>query len=124
MIKSLARIGDKDSADNIKELAQCFVRQLNPLKIFLFGSFADGTYTDESDYDFYIVIDDGRDVGIASDQAYKSIRLIQRRSVDIVVGTSSRFDMISQTSGSMQIESVVGKKGILLYEKKTDNIKN
>ena len=35
--------------------------EVNPLKVILFGSFANGTYMDESDYDFYLVIDDGRE---------------------------------------------------------------
>ncbi len=30
--------------------------------IILFDSFADGTYTDESDYDLYLVVDDGCNV--------------------------------------------------------------
>ena len=53
-ITSLSRISDQDSIDNIREMTSCFVQNLDPLKVILFGSFADGSYTDESDYDFYI----------------------------------------------------------------------
>ena len=114
---SLEQIQDRSSAENIEELTQCFVKQLNPMKVFLFGSFADGSYDDESDYDFYIVISDGENVGEASDQAYKAIRLIQNRPVDIVIGTTSRFDRIGSTTGTLQIEGEVARKGILLYDR-------
>ena len=114
---SLEQIQDRSSAENIEELTQCFVKQLNPMKVFLFGSFADGSYDDESDYDFYIVISDGENVGEASDQAYKAIRFIQNRPVDIVIGTTSRFDRIGSTTGTLQIEGEVARKGILLYDR-------
>ena len=117
MSVSLAQIEDRNSAENIEQLTQCFVRQLNPLKVFLFGSFADGSYTDESDYDFYIVIGDEENVGEASDQAYKSIRFVQNRPVDIVIGTRSRFERVGRSSGTLQIEGEVARKGILLYER-------
>lgn len=88
-VESLSRIKDIDSVDNIKEMTRCFVAQVNPLMVILFGSFANGTYTDESDYDFYLVIDDGRSVGEATDEAYNSVMYIKKRPVDIVVGTNS-----------------------------------
>ena len=83
-----------------------------------FGSFADGSYTDESDYDFYIVIDDEGNTGTVSDQAYRSLRSVQNRPVDIVVGTNSRFEKIAAFPGSLQIEGEVVRNGILLYDKK------
>jgi predicted nucleotidyltransferase len=41
----------------IEELKNNFVNQLSPVKIYLFGSYANDTYTDESDLDFYIIND-------------------------------------------------------------------
>ena len=113
----LGQIQDRSSAENIEELTRCFVKQLNPMKVFLFGSFADGSYDDESDYDFYIVISDGENVGEASDQAYKAIRFVQNRPVDIVIGTSSRFDRVGRSTGTLQIEGEVARKGVLLYDR-------
>ena len=113
----LSIVRDKSSAENIQAIAQCFVRQLDPLKVFLFGSFAVGKYTDESDYDFYIVIPDGASVGEASDKAYKSIRYVQDCPVDIVVGTKSRFDRIGPSQDSLFVEGEVYRNGILLYDR-------
>ena len=56
-IESLSRIKDQEALNNIQEMTRCFISQVNPLKVILFGSFANCTYTDQSDFDFYIVID-------------------------------------------------------------------
>ena len=103
-ITSLSRISDQDSIDNIREMTSCFVQNLDPLKVILFGSFADGSYTDDSDYDFYIVVDDGRDVGTATNQAYRAVRHVKRRPVDIVVGTNTRFEKKSRADYSLMVE--------------------
>lgn len=115
-IESLSRISDRASVDNIKELTACFVSQLDPLKVILFGSFADGSYTDESDYDFYIVVNDGRNIGEETDKAYRSVRYVKRRPVDIVVGTNSRFERKGNSRHSLMVEGEVARNGILLYD--------
>ena len=62
----------------IEELKEQFISQLKPLKIFLFGSFADGTYTEESDFDFYIIVsDEVKELKDLTTQAYRSIRKIK-----------------------------------------------
>ena len=115
-ITSLSKIADQDSVENIREMTSCFVRNLDPLKVILFGSFADGSYTDDSDFDFYIVVDDGKDVGAATNQAYRAVRNVKRRPVDIVVGTSTRFEKKSHADYSMMVEGEVFRNGILLYD--------
>ena len=97
-IENLVRIRDQASVANIRQITDCFVSQINPLKVILFGSFADGTYTEDSDYDFYIVVNDGRNISETSYQAYKSIRDVMIRPVDIVVGTNTRFESKSRGS--------------------------
>lgn len=77
----------------IRELTNHFVEQLLPVRIYLFGSFADSTYTEESDFDFYIIVQDAvSDILAETTKAYKSIRKVKQRPVDIVVGTVSRFE--------------------------------
>ena len=46
--------------DEIQALKDRFIEQLSPLKVYLFGSYAYGTPGADSDYDFYIVVDDSR----------------------------------------------------------------
>ena len=45
-------------------------------------------------------------------EAYKSIRSVRSRAVDIVIGTESRFESRKNRSG---IENEVMNKGVLLY---------
>ena len=64
--------------EKIEELKEQFISQLKPLKIYLFGSFADGTYTEESDFDFYIIVsDEVKELKDLTTQAYRSIRKIK-----------------------------------------------
>ncbi|MCC8082115.1 MAG: nucleotidyltransferase domain-containing protein [Lachnospiraceae bacterium] len=84
-----------------------------PRRVYLFGSFAKGTYNDDSDYDFYVVVpDDAGDKIELSQKAYKSLRGIRRRPVDIVVGYESSFDRRAQSN---TLEKIVKQEGILLY---------
>lgn len=115
-IEGLSQIQDQSAVANIQQITDCIVSHISPLKVILFGSFADGTYTENSDYDLYIVVNDGRSISDASFQAYKSIRDVMIRPVDIVVGTNTRFESKSRARNSLMIEGEVFKNGILLYD--------
>lgn len=98
----------------INELKDCMVRELSPLRIYLFGSFAEGKQQEDSDYDFYIVVKDSSDnISDLTTQAYKSVRKVKKRPVDIIVGTESRFEH-RKTMPSIEYE--VNNKGVLLYD--------
>ena len=104
--------------EEIEELKEQFISQLNPLKIYLFGSFANATYTEESDFDFYIIVsNEVKELKDLTTQAYRSIRKIKKRSVDIIIGTESTFE---NKKNSPSVENEVMKKGILLYESESE----
>ena len=101
------------SVTEIEELKEQFIKQLSPVRIYLFGSFASGTYQENSDFDFYIVVKDGsKDIAGLTTQAYRSIRHINKRPVDIVLGTESRFE---ERKKIPSVENEVYEKGVLLY---------
>lgn len=80
----------------------------------MFGSFANDTYNEESDFGFYIVVDDDvKDMVEMTTRAYKAIRKVKRRPVDIIVGTKTRFET---RKNMMSVENEVYKKGVLLYD--------
>ena len=82
-----------------------------PKRIYLFGSFAN----EDSDYDFYVVVpDDAGNKIELSQKAYKSLRGVRKRPVDIVVGYESSFD---ERAKKNTLEKVVKQEGVLLYEK-------
>ena len=97
----------------INLIKEKFVDRLAPQKIYLFGSYAKGTANEDSDFDFYIVFKEGTEnlVDLTA-EAYKSIRNVRRRAVDIIIGTESRFE---NRKCRMGIESEVANTGVLLY---------
>lgn len=99
--------------NEIEELNKQFIEQLSPIKVYLFGSYANGSYTKDSDFDFYIVVrDEVTDLVGVTSQAYRAIRNVKQRSVDIIVGTESRFE---QRKAFPSVENEVYQKGVLLY---------
>ncbi len=101
------------SMNEIDDLKNCFIENLAPVRIYLFGSFAEGRQTEESDFDFYIVVDDHlKNIIAETRKAYKSIRDVKKRPVDIVVGSNKRFE---ERKNIPSLEFEVDKKGVLLY---------
>lgn len=99
--------------NEIEELKNRFVDNLMPVRIYLFGSYAAGNYTEDSDLDFYIVVDDDiSDLPAVTTAAYRAIRYVKQRPVDIIVGTESRFEA---RKGVPSVENEVFRKGVLLY---------
>ena len=97
----------------INEIKDRLVQTLSPKQIYLFGSFAKGTNNDNSDYDFYIVVSDNSGDRVSmSQKAYKSLRGIRKRPVDILIGYESTFN---DRKNAATIENVVKKEGVLLY---------
>ena len=99
--------------EEILQMKDRIVDELSPLQVYLFGSCAYGTPGPDSDYDIYIVIgDDQTDWHEQTVRAYKAIRSIRTRPVDILVGTKSEFE---RRKRYVSIEQEVAQKGILLY---------
>lgn len=99
--------------DEINAIKEKLIFSIMPKRIYLFGSYAKDTYTDESDYDFYLVVSDNAGNKIAlSQKAYKSLRGIRKKPVDIVIGYESVF---IEREKEESLEKIVKKEGILLY---------
>lgn len=122
-IENLEKIDNKLYAENIQRIVQEFIDKVRPLKIILFGSFAKGSYTDESDFDFYLVVEDGTDIRETMRQARRATIDIKQRPVDIVVGTNSRFEEKRKMEYTQMVEGEVERDGILLYENNIEGVK-
>ncbi|MCL2087983.1 MAG: nucleotidyltransferase domain-containing protein [Oscillospiraceae bacterium] len=85
-------------------------------KLYLFGSYANGTPNENSDYDFYMVIpnDSIRPLD-AINKAYMSMRGLKRRPVDILAGTA---DVFSRRAKGITLERKIAREGVVLYERK------
>lgn len=102
--------------EEIEAIKNQFVKSLNPLAIYLFGSFANGTEKEDSDFDFYIVMDNGtKDVKDLAADAYYSLKdLDRKRPVDILIGTEEKFNR--RKTLKLSIERQVNDNGIIIYE--------
>ncbi|MCL1880772.1 MAG: nucleotidyltransferase domain-containing protein, partial [Oscillospiraceae bacterium] len=84
-------------------------------KLYLFGSYAYGTPTEDSDYDFYMVIpNNGMRPIDASIEAQSSLWGLNVGAVDIVAGTSETF---ARRSIAPTLERKIACEGVMLYER-------
>ena len=106
---------DANIAENseIKRIVEAILGAVPALEIYLFGSFANGTAREDSDFDFYVVIpDDGMR---AIEATWKIQGAIENgtRGIDMLVGTRSKFDRYKDTLSFIEREVV--KTGVKLY---------
>lgn len=101
--------------EQIDKAAHAIADAVHPRKIYLFGSYAKGEATEQSDVDFLIVMPDRsmKKYHVAN-RIEKSIRNILPVSNDIVVDYADRFEMLQSIPYSF-IGHIVNT-GVLLYE--------
>ena len=85
-------------------------------KIILFGSHANGTPREGSDYDFFIVLkDDSEKPILVLQKIYRHLaRKPMLTSVDVLANYKSRFEW---RSTQPTIERKIASEGIVLYER-------
>lgn len=101
--------------DEILLIKDVIINAVPVEKLYLFGSYANGTPNDESDYDFYMVIPDNniRPIDAIGD-AYMAMRGMKRKPVDILAGT---IEIFSRRSKQLTLERKIAREGVLLYER-------
>lgn len=98
----------------LSAITEKIIQTLLVRQIWLFGSFAYGSPRKDSDYDIYVVIPDNTLRQIeAMQQISYAIWSVQKRQVDVLVQSQSRFDELKTLP---TIENEVYSKGVLLYE--------
>ena len=101
--------------EEIRAIAERLEQSVNPQKIYLFGSYARNEEREDSDYDFYLIMSDTVTDRLAvSQDAYRSLRGLKRRPVDIVVGSVSGFE---ERRKRKTLENIISREGVVLYEK-------
>ena len=99
--------------DEIEVIKQKLVDQIKPIGVYLFGSFANGTAHADSDFDFYIIVDDNeKDLHAVATSSYIAFRGLMQRAVFILGGSKRRFD---ERKNQFTVENEVFHKGVLLY---------
>ena len=100
-------------SDELENIKNTILNTIDADAIYLFGSYAYGIPSEDSDFDIYIVIPDG---GIRPIEAMKIIgRAIykeQKKPIDILVGRASEFH---QRKLLPTIERTVARDGMMLH---------
>ncbi len=103
--------------DEIKRIGKILFDTLSPCKVYLFGSFAKGNQTENSDYDFYVIVsDDVKNTFEITGDAYYAIEKNRnlKRSVDLIVSRNKTYN--KNLKIPLTIEHSIKESGVLLYE--------
>ncbi|GHT56560.1 hypothetical protein FACS1894109_05910 [Spirochaetia bacterium] len=101
--------------DEIITIKDLIVANADCEQVYLFGSYAYGRPGTDSDYDFYVVLNDGAELPILVMQTlYRSMAGMHRRTpVDILAQYKRTFE---ERRALLTIERTVVNKGVLLYD--------
>ena len=103
-----------DIHDDLTAICGIIHKTVAPEKIYLFGSYAYGEPTADSDFDLCVVIPDGSARPIdAVKQIRRALFRSQTRPLDVLVYRSGAF---AEKSRHATLERTIAQKGVLLYE--------
>lgn len=106
-------ISDTTLPQEIFAMAQRLVETFQPERIYLFGSFARGDTTPDSDYDFMVVVPESPLPQYRrSQQAHQALAGIPTAK-DVLVWTRDEFDGDVHLAASLP--ATILREGILLY---------
>lgn len=100
--------------EDIQAIAGQIAEQFKPSKIYLFGSYAHGHPTDESDLDFLVVMnapDSSKPAFYAASKIRRALPL--HIPIDVVVREPADFE--ARVKGFDGFLSVIADEGLLLY---------
>ncbi|MDR1109557.1 MAG: nucleotidyltransferase domain-containing protein [Deltaproteobacteria bacterium] len=101
--------------DEIASIVSVIKNAVDCDKIYLFGSYAYGEPTEDSDLDFYVVVPDDSETMIEKiRQINRHLYPIRQTPVDVLASHASRFAELSQLP---TLEKKIFTEGILLYER-------
>jgi len=101
--------------EQIESVVQVIVEGYEPMKIILFGSYAYGHPTKDSDLDL-LVIKDGEASGIQRNRRVRNILKDFSIPIDVIVKSSQEFDMLKDVIGTVIYPA--NKYGKVVYEQK------
>jgi uncharacterized protein len=100
--------------ETIEEVKNRLVKTYNPIAIYLFGSYAWGSPTKDSDLDLLIVVDKSDEKSYKRPiHAYVALRGLEDISKDIIVYTKDEFELVSNNVTTLGYK--IKKDGKVLY---------
>ena len=99
-----------------KEIIRRLVDEFHPETIYLFGSYAWGQPTEDSDMDFMVIVPESEENPIQrAVRAQRSLKGV-RAAVDVLVKTPQEFQRYAAVKASL--EAQILREGKLLYGRK------
>ncbi len=106
------------SQQTIDQVKEKLIKEFNPLEIYLFGSYAWGNPTEESDLDLLVVVEKADDDRIKMHvRGYRALADV-RCPKDIVINTKEEFDEWSQEVPRLTYK--IKNKGKRIYVRQDD----
>ena len=103
------------SQSDIQLLINKIAEGYQPEKIYLFGSYANGTANDDSDIDLFVVKDTTERKKDRIEQVLNIIKTYPDIGVDIIIYTPKELDYVKSDVVNIANEAI--KTGKLLYER-------
>ncbi|PWB50034.1 MAG: hypothetical protein C3F06_13090 [Candidatus Methanoperedenaceae archaeon] len=101
--------------EQIKKVVKTIIEGYNPKKIIVFGSYAYGHPTKDSDLDILIIKDDDLQ-GIQRNRMVRNILKDFSIPIDVIVKSSHEFNMLKDVIGTVVYPA--NKYGKVIYEQK------
>lgn len=101
-----------------EKITQCLVEEIGPEKVIIFGSYARGEATSNSDLDLMVIVDpslDNVDTAIKCRIAVRRAMHNESLPFDLVLQSESLFNQKKEIKGSLQ--ETIAKEGKILYER-------
>ena len=109
----MGKIKNKDKTPILDKIIEEIVKAVNPVKIILFGSISKGENQEGSDFDILVLKENISQRRKAAQKIYLSLNI--NASVDIIVETPERFDILKENPFMIYYE--IAKSGRLIYER-------
>ena len=115
-VDALSRIQQIDQ-NEMSVILSRLVGVYNPLQIYLFGSYAWGTPSAESDYDLCVIVEKSDEKKWNRSRRGRDalLDIICRRDIDLIVYTANEFERAA--SHPSTLASPIRSKGMLLYDR-------
>ncbi|HLB40433.1 MAG TPA: nucleotidyltransferase domain-containing protein [Candidatus Babeliales bacterium] len=99
--------------ETLEEVKKRLIKAYNPVSIYLFGSYAWGTPTEDSDLDLLIVVDQSQEKSYQRPLSGYDALFGMNIAKDIIVYTKAEFDAAAENSTTLSFK--VKQGGKLIY---------
>ena len=103
----------QDVPQVVLDMTDCLVETFHPERIYLFGSYARGDMTPDSDYDLMMIVSDSDLPAYQRSQEAHRVLFQFKSAKDILVWTRAEFDQRTHLAASLP--ATILREGKLLY---------